>query len=140
MLNDNNLPETIQDAPEPVNFESQISLISPSGKSIMGGTHQFIVSNEYVNYRNTLNFPIFPIGQAGTYKLTLDLRKRGDENWGRFGEYPILVLYQKDDVTNEIKNGNEIRNQQPVERVSEVPTTSKKNRVNSKKRHSQKHK
>lgn len=128
------------DVSKPVIYESKISLIAPNGIVAITGKQEFEVSNQYFNFRNQVNFPIFPIGLEGVYKLTLDYKQKNSEEWENVGEYPIRLIYTREGGKNENKNGNETDPKNTVEGVSSISATSKKTRVNAKKRHPKKRK
>ncbi len=124
----------------PITYDASIELIAPNGNVSMSGEIQFLVSNQYFNFRNVLDFPIFPIGQEGIYKLILKYKENGTEKWEQVGEYPLRVVYDIKGLINENKSGDETENKHAVKRVSSVSGTGKKTRVGAKKRHPKKHK
>lgn len=79
---------------EPRECESRVDLHGPNGKSVMGGSVKFTVSDEYLNYRNTVSFPAFPIGQQGTYSLKVSRRIAPESDWVEVFSYPIDVVHQ----------------------------------------------
>jgi hypothetical protein len=122
------------DVTEPTTFESKIELFSPSGDFRIGVTHPFVITNDYFNFRNQVNFPIFPIGQEGIYKLILSYKKQNSKDLEIAGEYPIRVYYVRENVKNENQNGDEATFEQSVERVPGISSTGEKVGVSSKKR------
>ncbi|MCA1624961.1 MAG: hypothetical protein LC778_14400 [Acidobacteria bacterium] len=124
------------DISEPVELETRIELVTPKGEAVMGVVHPFVVSNNFFNFRNTVQFPIFPIGMEGVFNLTLDYRKQGTQVWERAAEYPIRVLYQMENVLDENKNGKGVEETPSLQRISDVQETSKKTHNSSEKRHS----
>ena len=94
---------------EPVYYNSRFDLIAPDGQALMGGSVDFIVSNEFINFRNTVNFPLIPIGQAGVYLLRLIYKKSTSEEWEQAGEFPIHIRHEitKKEDENENESTNE---------------------------------
>jgi len=115
----------IGEVEEPITYNSKVELVAPDGKAIMGGSVEFTVSNDFLNYRNTLNFPLIPIGQTGTYALKLFYKKNTSEEWTQAGEFPLHIRYEeKEEVgksgsEKEIEQGitSEKENEQPAESV-----------------------
>ena len=76
-------------------FEFRVDLITPSKTSALSFTGLFDISRP--NHRVVLNVTGFPIGELGTYTLTLSLRDRSVgrdwNNWKKRAEYDILLQH-----------------------------------------------
>lgn len=107
---------------EPITVEARIDLVSPKKEPVLGATHTFIVSNDYLNFRNKLDFPIFPIGLEGIYTLYLACRKKGDKEWIKVGEYPIDVIYQ---IMQADKKSQKLANNEPAKKPLKQATKRK---------------
>jgi hypothetical protein len=83
-----------EDIPEPVDFIARVEMFAPDGQTMIGGTVDFTVSNEYNNFRNTINFPAMPVGQAGQYLLKLSYKQKSAEVWEPAAEFPILIRHE----------------------------------------------
>lgn len=105
-----------EDVPEPIKFVARMELAHPDGKTPMGGNVEFTVSNAYLNFRNTMNFQAFPIGQPGTHVLRLLLKRADREEFELKAEFPIYVIHQEEEATDE----NKLDGEALVESGSEV--------------------
>jgi hypothetical protein len=77
-----------------IEFEQRIDVLRPDGELVTGGTNVFKVSSKNLNYRNTLNLDIMPVGLAGDILVKLRLRQTNPETeWRDIAEYPILVVH-----------------------------------------------
>jgi hypothetical protein len=86
----------------PVDYQERMDVIRPDGTLAPGGSSEFTVTNEHINYRSSFEIPLFPIGQAGKVIVRLRIRKAGEENeWRVAAEYPIRVIH------NEVKKDEE---------------------------------
>lgn len=117
----------------PVEAKVELWEPSPSKKVVMAVVHSFVINDQFFNFRNSVSFPIFPVGIKGTYRLTLKYRVSKSGKWKASGEYPIrLVINQpKEGVSGEIKNNGKVGGK-GVRRVSGVPRPSKATRAKSK--------
>jgi len=88
-----NRPRSIDDD---VQYEARVELIAPNGQVALGAILQFAVSNEFTNFRNTFNFPVIPVGQAGFHNLILSYKRQDSEEWQIAAEYPINVIHELD--------------------------------------------
>ena len=52
---------------EPITYDTRFELANPVGDVYMGGDANFVVSNNHVNFRNVVDFPLFPMKLPGTY-------------------------------------------------------------------------
>jgi hypothetical protein len=60
----------------------------------MTASIDFKVNNNFANFRNTINFPFFPIGQTGTYTLRLSYREKATEKrLKKVAEFPITLTH-----------------------------------------------
>jgi hypothetical protein len=100
---------------EPVDFDAKIDLIAPNGEAVIGGTVKFTISNDYANFRNTINFPIIPIGQSGVYSLKLNYKKSVSEEWEQAGEFPLQIIHNFTEIKNENQIEDQIGASQPAE-------------------------
>lgn len=74
-------------------FEQNNQLVSPDGNITDLGVSVFRLDARLVS--NVLKAQGFPIGQAGTVTLKVNLREVGKEQeWKTFAEYPIEVIHQ----------------------------------------------
>jgi hypothetical protein len=81
-----------------IEFEQRVDVRRPDGELATGGTNIFTVSNKHLNYRNTLNFEIMPVGQPGDILVKLRLRQTKPETeWREVAEYPIVVKHRRKD-------------------------------------------
>ncbi len=81
-----------------IEFEQRIDVRRPDGELATGGTNKFTASNKHLNYRNTLDFQIMPIGQAGDILVKLRLRQiKPETEWRDVAEYPIAVRHRRED-------------------------------------------
>lgn len=103
----------IGDAVEPIHYNSRFDLIAPDGQALMGGSVDFIVSNDFTNYRSTVEFPLIPIGQAGIYLLRLFYKRNTSEEWEQAGEFPINIRHEITKKENE--NESKIENESAIE-------------------------
>lgn len=83
------------DVKRPTEFTAKFELAAPDGTISMGGNVDFKVSNEFSNFRNTVNFPMFPIGQTGSYMLTLSYKRKNSKSaYEKVSEFPIVVRHE----------------------------------------------
>lgn len=83
------------DVKKPTEYTAKFDLVAPDGTISMAGNVDFKVSNEFSNFRNTVNFPVFPIGQPGTYMLTLSYKRKSSKSaYEKVGEFPIVVRHE----------------------------------------------
>ncbi|MEP7076044.1 MAG: hypothetical protein ABI878_09545 [Acidobacteriota bacterium] len=89
----------------PITYNAKVVLEAPDGTKTVEGEVSFEASNAYLNFRNTINFPIFPVGQSGKYALKLFYKKAEDEDskFEQVGEFPIHVLHA---VTEHVETGS----------------------------------
>lgn len=81
------------DEDEGKTFEQQSQLISPDGNVTDLGIAVFMSDARIVS--NVLKAQGFPIGQAGTLTLRVNLRETGEEQeWETVAEYPIEVVHR----------------------------------------------
>jgi hypothetical protein len=86
--------ERSEDLAEPIAYECKFDMYSPTGKPLLGGAWDLLVTSEKVRYRTTTSFQAFPIGRAGRYLLKLQSRKKGEQEWENVSEYPVRVVYK----------------------------------------------
>ena len=91
------------DFPEPVSYEQRTLIVTPKGVAVFDIQVPFIVSNSHTNYRNLGTVNGFPITQSGILTIEVYLRKKGEEHWEKYSEYPIIVERN----IAEVQNGNE---------------------------------
>lgn len=89
--------DVLQDTPR----KQRIDIVRPDGEPAGGGESEFIVRNEYENYRNVLRVPAFPIGVEGTCWLKLFLQRADGDDWDKIAEFPVRVKH------NRIENGKQ---------------------------------
>jgi len=93
-----------EEVAETATINLKMEVIAPNGKTLMGGNLDFVVTNDSWNFRNQIAFPVFPIGQAGVYRVTLAIKNHDAEEWEQVGEYPVLVIHDLTEVNNENQN------------------------------------
>lgn len=109
----------VESVNEPITMQVKVELFAPNGESTMFSMGEFPLSNDYSNFRNTFDFPVFPIAQTGVYKAVLTYRKSDVEDWIIAGEYPINIIHEIKEVVNENQVADRIglENEQAVEPV-----------------------
>jgi hypothetical protein len=90
------------EVPEPIVYEQRTLVISAEGLQVFDAIAQFTVSNDHQNYRNIIRMNGFPITSGGKVRVEVHLRKQGDENWEKYGEFPILTEL----IVSEVSDGN----------------------------------
>lgn len=77
---------------EPAHWQQRIQVFTPSGRVSADSVTNFdLVSNP--GMRNVLKVNGFPIKPLGRYKITVSLRKAGDNDaaWQEIASYPVKV-------------------------------------------------
>ncbi len=90
-----------QEVEQPTVYQSKCELYAPDGQMLMGGNVEFTVSNEFMNFRNTVNFPVIPIGQSGIFSLKLFYKQSDAETWEQAGDFPLRILHEFERVNND---------------------------------------
>ena len=103
----------IEEVVEPVRFNIKVEVVAPNGQVRMVGGHNFDVLGPYQNFRNNIDFPVFPIGLPGVYHITLSYKRDDAEDWITAGEYPVNVIHSTKDAADQNTTENPIEN--PVE-------------------------
>jgi hypothetical protein len=80
--------------PKAVKCVSRIQLFDTKDNLIGGGDIDFTVSNKYRNYRNTVDFPVFPIGLPGTVTIKLSYKRKSESKFQDIAEFPITIEHK----------------------------------------------
>ena len=83
----------------PTTYICRIDLYDTIGVKIAGGDVEFVVSNKFANYRNTVNFNMLPIGRAGVLKLKLSYKLKSGSKFKPVTEFPITITHKKAEDT-----------------------------------------
>ncbi|MBI3650400.1 MAG: hypothetical protein HY231_05065 [Acidobacteria bacterium] len=80
----------------PITYQQRLEIIKPDGNQAGSMIVDFLVNNEFENFRNVMNVDKFPIGIPGKCFLKTFLREIGDENqWHEIAEYSIQVIHNR---------------------------------------------
>jgi hypothetical protein len=98
----------MEEVSEAIKYEERIDIIRPDGEKVGGATLEFMVTNEFNNFRSVVKMDKFPIGIDGRCLIKLFLRKAGETNeWLEMAEYPIVVKHVKKENSNEASENTE---------------------------------
>jgi hypothetical protein len=79
-----------------VTFEQKVKLSNEQGKELLVSEQEFTGEQGKTHHRVVAVLHGFPVtAGAGQFRLTLHLRKKGDDNWEEAGSYPILVKHSE---------------------------------------------
>jgi hypothetical protein len=77
-----------------VKFEQQIKMVK-GNTTTLESTADFVPEANKPIHRMIASLTFFPLVPAGLYRLVLSLRRAGEQEWGKVGDYPFEVTYQR---------------------------------------------
>ena len=100
--------------PSPVDYEQRIEVVDVDNLVIFKADTLFTVSEQFRNFRNTSEFPAYPVFRDGIVLVNLFLRlKAGNEEWEKYHTFPIAFVRTTIEAPNESQADTEHENNAP---------------------------
>lgn len=96
-----------QDIPKPIKFEQLVEVIAANGDRVIRHQVEFVVSQDFLNFRNMTDFLGFPITTEGDCLVELSLRKKGQKKWQKYKTFPIATLKNFVEGGEDVSNKND---------------------------------